>query len=94
MVLAASPVLSAKRLAARPVGVHNAIATDFAQRILRMELTRVVLPTPGPPVTTTNLLASASVTAARWLTASVNPNFFSTQPRARSASIVGHGGVS
>src|ERR1700726_585234 len=65
MVLAAKPVLSAKRLAARPVGAHSATVTDFAHRILRMELTRVVLPTPGPPVTTSTLLASASATAAR-----------------------------
>ena len=65
MVLAPNPVLSAKRLAARPVGAHSATVTDFAHRILRMEFTRVVLPTPGPPVTTSSLLASASATAAR-----------------------------
>src|ERR1700730_7554153 len=48
MVLAPNPVLSAKRFAARPVGAHSATVTDFAHRILRMEFTRVVLPTPGP----------------------------------------------
>ena len=58
VVLAASPVLSAKWLAARPVGARNATATAFALRILRIELTSVVLPTPGLPVRTTNLLAS------------------------------------
>src|SRR6202158_5477158 len=57
MVLAARPVLSAKRLAARPVGAHSATVTDFAHRVLRLELTKVVLPTPGPPVTTSSLLA-------------------------------------
>src|SRR3984893_9231993 len=64
MVLPSNPVLSDKRLAARPVGAHSATLTDLAHRILRIELTRVVLPTPGPPVTTNNLLASASATAA------------------------------
>src|SRR3984957_15370002 len=80
MVLAANPVLSAKRLAARPVGAHSATATAFAHRILRMELTRVVFPTPGPPVTTSSLLASANATAARWLSARPPPHFFFPPP--------------
>ena len=34
-----------------------------------MALTRVVLPTPGPPVTTSTLEVSASATADLWLSA-------------------------
>src|ERR1019366_7018853 len=49
MVLAINPVLSASRFAARPVGAHNATDTAFARRIFSSELTKVVLPTPGPP---------------------------------------------
>ena len=39
-------------------------ATRLARRILRMALTRVVLPTPGPPVMTRTLEVSARRTAA------------------------------
>jgi exodeoxyribonuclease V alpha subunit len=50
MVFASRPVLSDKRFAARPVGAQSAIETALAIRIFSTELTRVVLPTPGPPV--------------------------------------------
>jgi hypothetical protein len=40
-------------------------AGAFGQRILRMELIKVALPTPSLPVTTNNLLVSARATAAR-----------------------------
>ena len=52
IVLAANPVLSVSRLAARPVVAHSATETDLAVTIFRIELTKVVLPTPGPPVMT------------------------------------------
>ena len=80
------------RLAARPVGAHSAIATVFARRILRIELTSVVLPTPGPPVITNTFEASATRTASIWLSASVSFVCFSTQGIALSASINGQGG--
>jgi hypothetical protein len=38
---------AAKRLAARPVGAHNKRFMCFAEKIRRIELTVVVLPTPA-----------------------------------------------
>jgi hypothetical protein len=38
-----------------------------------IELTMVVLPTPGSPVMTNALLANASRIATRWLSASLRP---------------------
>src|SRR5271166_5981434 len=94
MVLAANPVLSVSRLAARPVGAHNATDTDLAVTIFRIELINVVLPTPGPPVMTSTLLTSESPSARRWLGARVTASFFSTHGMARSISITDHGGDS
>ena len=48
MVLASTPVASVMRFAARPVGAQSSSRTPLAARILRIELTIVVLPTPGP----------------------------------------------
>ena len=56
-----------------------------------MALTSVVLPTPGPPVMTMTLEASAARTAAFWLSASVNPVLSSTHGIALSASMAGQG---
>ena len=61
-------VLSDNRLAARPVGAQSATRTCLAIRIFRIELTRVVLPTPGPPVITSTLLERAIRSASPWLT--------------------------
>src|ERR671929_158021 len=72
MVFASSPVLSDRRLAARPVGAHSAMFTALARRIVRIVLTRVVLPTPGPPVITSTFDASTRRTASRWLGASAD----------------------
>jgi hypothetical protein len=47
MVLASKPVASFMRLAARPVGAHNKRFMCFAEKIRRIELTVVVLPTPA-----------------------------------------------
>ena len=79
MVFASSPVLSDSRLAALPVGAQSATRTCLAIRIFRIELTRVVLPTPGPPVITSTLLERAIRTASRWLAASCRPVRRSTQ---------------
>ena len=87
MVFASSPVLSERRLAARPVGAHRAIETLFAIRIFSSELTNVVLPTPGPPVMTSMLEASAARRARFWLSASTSLVRVSTQGIALSASI-------
>ena len=59
MVLASTPVASVMRFAARPVGAQSSSRTPLAARILRIELTIVVLPTPGPPVITSALAISA-----------------------------------
>jgi len=64
MVFASMPVLSDKRFAARPVGAQSAIETALAINIFSKELTRVVLPTPGPPVMTITLETSATRSAA------------------------------
>ena len=57
-------------------------------RIFRIELTSVVLPTPGPPVMTRTFDRRASRTASRWLSASVMPALASTHGMAFAASIV------
>ena len=93
MVLASRPVLSDRRLAARPVGAHSASSTRLAPITLRTELTRVVLPTPGPPVITSTLDASARRSASFWLSARPSPVRPSTQGMALPASIRGQGGV-
>ena len=59
MVLASNPVASVIRLAARPVGAQSSSLTPLAARMRRIELTIVVLPTPGPPVITSTLDRSA-----------------------------------
>ena len=61
-------------------------------RISRMELTRVVLPTPGPPVITTTRFARAVFSVSRWLGASILPVLSWHQPTAFSKSIAGKSG--
>ena len=93
MVFASMPVLSVRRLAARPVGAASASRKPFTASIFRIELTSVVLPTPGPPVITSSFDEIASRTAARWLSASVRPVRPSTQGIAVSASMAPQGGA-
>src|SRR6266568_4143158 len=50
IVFASKPVVSVSRFAARPVGAHSRHFTPLALRIIRIEFTSVVFPTPGPPV--------------------------------------------
>ena len=57
-----------------------------------MELTSVVLPTPGPPVITSTLAATARRSASAWFGARVSPVLFSTQGIARATSTTGQGG--
>src|ERR1700704_4920367 len=90
MVFASSPVLSGNRLAARPVGAHSATRTCLAISTFKIELTRVVLPTPGPPVIT--LLDRAIRAASRWLAASCRPVRCSTHGIALVVSIDGQDG--
>jgi hypothetical protein len=59
IVFASTLVASVMRLAARPVGAQSNRRTPLAARILRIELTIVVLPTPGPPVITRAFAISA-----------------------------------
>jgi hypothetical protein len=53
------PVVSLRRLAARPVGAHKRRSKPLAERIRMIELTIIVLPTLGPPVMTIVLELSA-----------------------------------
>jgi hypothetical protein len=59
-----NPVASFMRLAARPVGAQSMSPTPFAERMRRMALTRVVLPTPGPPAGRLRQVIGASMTMA------------------------------
>jgi hypothetical protein len=63
------------------------MAMVFASRILRMELTRVVLPMPAPPVITSTLEVRATRIASCWLSASTSFVRCSTQGMALSASM-------
>ena len=65
MVFASMPVCSAMRLAARPVGAASRIFVPLAARMRRMASSSVVLPTPGPPVTTATFDVRTIATAAR-----------------------------
>jgi hypothetical protein len=67
-------------------GAHSRRLVLFAARILRIALTIVVLPTPGPPVMTSTLAVRASRIAAVWLSARASPTRFSTHGRALSGS--------
>ena len=87
MVLASKPVASVMRLAARPVGAHSNRLTPLAARMRKIELTMVVLPTPGPPVMTRTLDSRASRIAATWLSASDKPVFCSIHGSAFSGSM-------
>jgi hypothetical protein len=60
----------------------------------RMELTVVVLPTPGPPVMTSRFDTRASLRAALWLSASAMPVRCSIQGNTFSGSIHGQGSLS
>ena len=93
IVLASNPVASVIRLAARPVGAQSSIRTPLTPRMRRIDLTMVVLPTPGPPVMTSALLVSASRIASRWLSARLRPLRSSTQATALGASIAGQGSL-
>ena len=87
MVLASKPVASVMRLAARPVGAQSSRLTLFAARMRRIELTIVVLPTPGPPVMTSTFDSNARRIAAIWLSASASPVFCSIHGNAFAGSM-------
>src|SRR6266567_6802206 len=89
MVLASKPVVSESRLAARPVGAHNWQRTFLARRMSRMALTKVVLPTPGPPVMMSARFERACFKAACWLGGNSLPVFCWHQEIAFSRSIRG-----
>ena len=91
MVRASNPDASVMRRAALPVGAQRTRPAPLAARMRRMALTMVVLPTPGPPVTTSTLEARARRTAALWLGARESPVRSSIQGRALSGSIRGQG---
>ena len=59
MVLASCPVASDIRLAARPVGAASAIFFFRASKSAIRPLIAVVLPVPGPPVSTSKLCDNA-----------------------------------
>src|ERR1019366_8327010 len=89
IVFASVPVVSVSLFAARPVGAHSRHFTFFALRIVKIELTKVVLPTPGPPVITTTRFSRTVFSASRWLGASVLPVLCWHQVTAFSKSIGG-----
>jgi len=66
--------------------------STLAERMRRMALTRVVLPTPGPPVMTSTCV-SPSATADLWLSANTRPVRCSIQGIALSGSIHGQGSL-
>ena len=66
------------------MGAHSSTRTPLAPSTFRTEFTSVVLPTPGPPVITSTLAATASVSASRWLGARASPVLPSTQGIARA----------
>ena len=66
IVLAFSPVLSLRRLAALPVGASNKHFLFLCLKQLKTHLMIVVLPVPGPPVITHTPLLTAFVTASIW----------------------------
>ena len=53
--------------------------------------TMVVLPVPGPPVTTMSFCVTASRIASRWLSANAISIFFSAHPIAASTFTAGSG---
>jgi len=65
MVRASKPVASVIRLAARPVGAHSSTSSPSACISRMMNRVMVVLPVPGPPVSTVTPPRSASSTASR-----------------------------
>ena len=93
MVFASNPVDSDSRFAALPGGAHRVTVKFFALTINKILLTRVVFPTPGPPVITTILLVSASRTASFCESDRVRPVLVSTHGNAFTASICPHGGT-
>ena len=91
IVFASNPVASLIRFAARPVGAQSRISTPLADRMRRIALTIVVLPTPGPPVMTEAFEESATWTASAWPGARASPVFRSTHGSALSGSMSGQG---
>ena len=89
MVFASMPVVSVSRFAARPVGAHSRHFTPLTRKIIRIEFTSVVFPTPGPPVITTIRFPRTVFSAARWLGARVLPVRPSHHATAFSKSIGG-----
>ena len=64
-VLASQPVASVMRLAARPVGAASSISKPSCPISSIMKLKMVVLPVPGPPVTTKMPSVQLRLTASR-----------------------------
>src|ERR1700680_2110222 len=89
MVLASNPVVSVSLFAARPVGAQRRHFTFLALSIIRIEFTRVVLPTPGPPVMITTRFVRTVFSASFWLGARALPVFCWHHTTAFSKSIGG-----
>ena len=63
-MLAGRPVDSSRRLAARPVGAASATRVPMRRKLPAIQRISVVLPVPGPPVSTPTLLSSSRDAAA------------------------------
>ena len=66
MVFASMPEASDRRLAARPVGAARRIFAPASRKAVIMPRVVVVLPVPGPPVSTRTLLDAALRMACIW----------------------------
>ena len=73
MVCASRSHSSPMRLAARPVGAASRTFNPMRSKSATMARTLVVLPVPGPPVSSSNSSFAASSTARRWSGAYCTP---------------------
>ena len=78
MVFASLPVSSVIRFAARPVGAASSGSNPRFSKSFIIALSVVVLPVPGPPVSTKMPLSNASVMALRCNSSNFIPSCRST----------------
>ena len=87
MVLASLPVSSVIRFAALPVGAASSISRSLFANSLIIALSVVVLPVPGPPVSTSTPLSNASNIARRCSSSKVMLSCLSTFSISRESTV-------